>query len=258
MGQYYIAVFVNDKKNRVECAQSTDAFIGDGHWIGCKLMEHSYIGNVFVEDVAYRLIHAPKRLVWAGDYGDDIGEQNFYGMAHNFLRPESRELVEAAMKVYTVFVNHDKKEWFDVTKQKRPAMRDWNGKIHPLPLLTADGNGRGGGDYHSPILEEMVGSWKGDLIELDCKAPEGYTEIQPWFTEIEDWSDEDDAKLGGKLKRYEVTRYFHTCDVVTVEAASEEEAIELAEDMDGDDDMILMNLQKDGDSDAECVSDGEE
>ena len=251
MGQYYIAVFINDERNQVVAAQDTGNM--EGAFIGCKLMEHSYIGNVFVNDVAFRLAKCPKRLVWAGDYGDEVsGGDNWYalGRKHGWLGQEDKEMAAAVLGNLTVYIDHDKKEWFDLANQRRPAMRGWDGRIHPLPLLTADGNGRGGGDYHSPILEEMVGSWKGDLIEVSDKAPEGYTEIQPWFTEIEDWSEEDDAKLGGELKRYAVTRYFHTCDTVYVSAATEEEAVRLAREMEGDTAALLDGLQEDGSPDA--------
>lgn len=252
MGQYYIACFLDtDNREKVVSAMDTEAI--EGGWIGCKLMEHSYIGNAFVNDVASRLVKSPKRLVWAGDYGDEVvGDDNYHslGLELGYLEQEDPDKAKAALASHTVYIDHDRKEWFDLSKQNRPCERGWHGKIHPLPLLTADGNGRGGGDYRGSMLADMVGSWKGDLIEVSDKAPEGYTEIFPWFTEIEDWNDEDEARANRPVKRYAVTRYFHTTDTVYVEAASEEEAIELADGMEGDWKTLRNGLQRDGSSDA--------
>ena len=54
--------------------------------------------------------------------------------------------------------------------------------IHPLSLLTASGNGRGGGDYRGHN-KHLVGLWAGDVISSDSKVPQGYEEITPDFRE---------------------------------------------------------------------------
>jgi len=42
--------------------------------------------------------------------------------------------------------------------------------FHPLPLLTVEGNGRGGGDlYDAP---PFVGSWARDVISVEEALPE--------------------------------------------------------------------------------------
>ena len=62
--------------------------------------------------------------------------------------------------------------------------------VHPLPLLTAEGNGRGGGDYDGLDMN-LIGSWSRDFIrvhehdwnffkELDAL---GYTKLSPVFME---------------------------------------------------------------------------
>jgi hypothetical protein len=56
-------------------------------------------------------------------------------------------------------------------------------KIHPLPLLTADGNGRGGGDYNGEGIDH-VGTWARDRISLMKEIPEDFTEITPNFDEL--------------------------------------------------------------------------
>ena len=41
-----------------------------------------------------------------------------------------------------------------------------NGRFHPLSLLTAEGNGSGGGDYYGPNID-MVGTWARDIISME-------------------------------------------------------------------------------------------
>ena len=52
------------------------------------------------------------------------------------------------------------------------------------------------------------------------------------------------------MKRYRVTRYFHTSVDLYVYADSEEEAIEKAENMEIDPDEVMSGLTKDDDTDA--------
>ena len=69
-------------------------------------------------------------------------------------------------------INHDTKEYVD--KNNVPDKDGW--KIHPLPLLTCEGNGRGGGDFRGE--SELVGLWSRNLISVSEKLPEGYTELE--------------------------------------------------------------------------------
>ena len=56
--------------------------------------------------------------------------------------------------------------------------------VNPLPLLTACGNGRGGGDYHDCYPDyDKVGTWAFDIIECTDARPEGYEKYEPCFTE---------------------------------------------------------------------------
>ena len=52
----------------------------------------------------------------------------------------------------------------------------WDFHIHPLPLLTAVGNGRGGGDYRGYENKSMVGYYAGDVIEISEEIPDGYSD----------------------------------------------------------------------------------
>jgi hypothetical protein len=71
-------------------------------------------------------------------------------------------------------VNHTKKEFID----KNRVLKDTDGyKIHPLPLMTCEGNGQGGGDFFGEDPKGLVGSWARDLISIEGQKPEGFTEI---------------------------------------------------------------------------------
>ena len=55
--------------------------------------------------------------------------------------------------------------------------------IHPLPLLCAFGNGRGGGDYRGKNME-LIGAWAFDRIGVANELPEGFkTELVVSFEE---------------------------------------------------------------------------
>ena len=182
MGQYYIAVNASNK----EWVDS-----GDG---GAKLMEHSYIGNSFVEAVEFLLIDdgegnrgrwSGNRIVWAGDYanGEPGNGNNLYSLTEE--KDKLKMLIEAVPENYHYLVNWDKKQFVDKTKCN-PINGVWNTtdmKIHPLPLLTADGNGRGGGDYNGEGIDH-VGTWARDRISLMKEIPEDFIEITPNFDEL--------------------------------------------------------------------------
>ncbi len=174
MGQYYKAVNLDN----MEYVSSYD------YENGAKLMEHSYIGNNFVEAVEFLLIDdgvnkarwADSKIVWAGDYADPEEDgENIYSKAEgNGLK----FLIEGVPENYPYLVNYDKKEYVD--KRKCPQDKDgWT--IHPLPLLTCEGNGRGGGDYRDD--NDYVGSWARCVVNLTNEIPEGFTEITPNFVE---------------------------------------------------------------------------
>ena len=77
-------------------------------------------------------------------------------------------------------VNHSRHLFVD--KYNVKEIKDWKGaKIHPLPLLTCEGNGRGGGDFRGENV--WVGTWARDIISVESKKPKGYTEITPNFNE---------------------------------------------------------------------------
>jgi hypothetical protein len=179
MGQYYTAVNVSNM-------EGVDPYDYDN---GAKLMEHSYIRNNFVEAVEFLLIDngegdrgrwSGNKIVWAGDYANDepLENGNLYSLVEN--KNKLNMLIEAVPPNYHYLVNWDKKEYVDKTK----CLENKHGfTIHPLPLLTVEGNGRGGGDYYDNAEPSYVGTWARDRISLMKEIPEDFTEIIPNFDE---------------------------------------------------------------------------
>lgn len=186
MGQYYKAVV--ETKDDINVFSPWD--FGDGF----KLMEHSYIGNDFVEHVSYMIYKNPSKVYWMGDYAnyDDLFDreevQSLYGIAWETENCQNDGSDLQALRVKNLFLcNHTKKLAIpmDIYYQLNlPDSYGW-GVIHPLPLLTAVGNGRGGGDYHNGTNLDLVGSWAGDEISFEDDAPNDYKEFDIAFCEGE-------------------------------------------------------------------------
>lgn len=200
MGQYYKpAVITQD--GRILSVSSHD--FGSG----AKLTEHSWIGNEFV-NTAYSLIYkSPKQVAWIGDYaldpyGEDIlGDFPYVDVMplEEFQRyydsvwaedstPLSKEMFsqrDAGILDYdtkgTYLVNHSREVYISLDNYLSDCTvkgGEWDGWcMNPLPLLTACGNGQGGGDFHkSRAGYEDIGVWAFDCLEYTDKAPDGYNE----------------------------------------------------------------------------------
>jgi len=169
MGQYYKPISID---------KMTFLYSHD-YGNGLKLMEHSYIGNSLVNTVESLL--APdgawhkNSIVWAGDYADEEGDStdNLYTqIGDDSIEPKNMEERSSGRYI----VNHTKKEYVD----KDIVPKDPEGwKVHPLPLLTCEGNGRGGGDYRRD--NQHIGDWARDQISIEEKAPKDYEELIPNF-----------------------------------------------------------------------------
>jgi hypothetical protein len=79
---------------------------------------------------------------------------------------------------YTYIVNHTKKVYVKKNNEMYIVASEQL-VFHPLALLTAEGNGRGGGDYNGPN-KDMVGTWARDVISMENEAPD-YTLIECVF-----------------------------------------------------------------------------
>lgn len=176
MGQYFKAVILSPSNDKNQIIASFRAWDHDGN--GAKITEHSWIGNYFVSTVealltAYGPYHR-HRLVWAGDYSDpEPGmDRNLYQLAE---ANEKKGKVVRLVSKYKYLVNHSKQLYLDKTK----ALPDTDGwQVHPLPLLTAEGNIGESGDYHpsNQIQGKALGSWARDIVSVECEIPVGYTE----------------------------------------------------------------------------------
>lgn len=132
--------------------------------------------------------------------------EGLYNSIHNGLRSSATMVEEYANKVYDIaranikshrledtemlfpdteyfVVNWTKAQFIDMLDYyQRNA--DWDGScLHPLPLLTAIGNGHGAGDYYGSNLN-LCGSWALDKIAIcmdrEC-VPPTCSEFKPTF-----------------------------------------------------------------------------
>lgn len=179
MGQYYKAVCIDDKSYLESWS----------FHIGAKLLEHSYIGNDFTNSVTRALKDGGpwhnKRLVWSGDYADAASrfginsDKNLYFLCDDEYDEISDSKNKKLLKSYKYFINTDKKEYINLDNVKED---NYGFRIYPLALLTADGNGQGGGDYFGTNID-YIGRWTGDHIISNNKKPKDMVEIVPDFTE---------------------------------------------------------------------------
>lgn len=194
MGQYY-RPFVADNSGTVSILKNHD--------FECfsKLTEHSWISNPFVNAVYTLISKSTKRVAWIGDYANDhhvyvelraaskgkpFPEWDQYSeyclMAWGddvstlprSQFPDDEFLSDYVLKKKKKFLlNHSQQSYLDMTEYAKKNTRDgWC--VNPLPILTACGNGQGGGDYHSQVGIEDVGSWAFDFIEFSSKVPTDY------------------------------------------------------------------------------------
>ena len=216
MGQYYHPIIMG-KRYGVQGWLYSHAY-GEG----LKLMEHSYLGNDFVNAVLRKIDHQPMRIAWMGDYANepypDVPEEAYqrkierakfmkiyesvyggYGTAPTApqIHPEPLEGFDSPDRFDGWYlINHSANEYVDLGKfQKENGwVESWTNRdgqkvscwmaVHPLPLLTACGNDRGGGDYHEKYPDyDLVGIWAFDLIEFANYKPVGFTERIVRFTE---------------------------------------------------------------------------
>lgn len=160
MGQYYNIIVKPLSDAEIHAYDRTI----DGEYTAAKLMEHSWYLNPMVNAISEKIYHNPSQIAWVGDYYDDGG-------LSSYAYPKDGKYCELHKTEFTLngrfLVNHTKMLMIDCWDYLRECMiENENGWVpHPLPLLTALGNGRGGGDYRG-INEDKVGSWAWDVLEI--------------------------------------------------------------------------------------------
>lgn len=154
MGQYYFPIYLGPD-GKIRAWMDPHAYQNRA-----KLTEHSYMKNAFVNTFEWGLApgaHFYKaRVVWAGDYADpEPSGENLHHMCGEYtkIHPETKDPGPRYI------LNHTKKLFVD--KHKVPTK---GYTYHPLPILTAEGNGRGGGDA---APSPLVGSWARDEISVE-------------------------------------------------------------------------------------------
>lgn len=175
MGQYFRGVCLRDDKQTIK-AHVVSYDFNDG----AKLMEHSWIRNPFVRSFERLILNNPSSVVWAGDYAEPLEGQevNTFDLCEIDTKVQPNQSV--GLREGRYIVNHTKKEYVDKQRVAR-SIDGW--RIHPLPLLTCEGNGQGGGDFYGESGKEYVGIWARDVISIEGNKPEGYTQIKPNFVE---------------------------------------------------------------------------
>ena len=180
MGQYYkvLAQVGNSRK-------SISTYL-DGEYQMAKLMEQSWLGNYYVDTIASMFYKKKGRVAWVGDYADDSPYYSqVWNEEKNLVSDESLKKVDFSLD-NKFLCNHDSKIYVDLEEYKKASAfgenKDWI--IHPLPLLTAQGNGRGGGDYYDNYPNfDKVGDWAMELISIEDEIPEGYDRFDIFFKE---------------------------------------------------------------------------
>ena len=178
MGQYYHAYTKNATEERVwslQCTNFTETRNFDWY-VGLKLTEHSWYGNILTDIMSFYLYKNPTQLAWVGDYANDA---EVYEKCWRSEDNEYHFVVSDKPFDYTGkwLVNHTTKEAFPMDK---PTDEMW--VMYPVSLLTAIGNGKGGGDYYGK--NKMIGKWAMHILSIEDEAPENFTIIKnPNFRE---------------------------------------------------------------------------
>jgi hypothetical protein len=173
MGQYYKAIILG-KRGGVVTSFHPHYYGGNG----AKLIEHSFIGNYFCNAVENYLIDNPSRVVWGGDYADNEKgrDGNLYDLATKKPRIDDGCTLDLSKDLFVI--NHTKKVYYRRGDIK-PFEDEWT--CNPLPILTCEGNGRGGGDYYCDEGADLVGTWARDVIEVSATEPTDYKKETYFF-----------------------------------------------------------------------------
>lgn len=175
MGQYYHAYTKNAAEERVwslQCTNFTTTRNFDWY-MGLKLTEHSWYGNILTDAISFYLYKNPTQLAWVGDYAKEAEVYQKCWGNDDDANEYHYEVTDAPFDYTRKWaVNHTTQEAFALDK---PTGEGW--VIYPLSLLTAIGNGKGGGDYYGP--SQMIGKWAMNIISIEDEVPEGYAIIMP-------------------------------------------------------------------------------
>lgn len=181
MGQYYTPLTQkgDDLKTRKSYTLKYK-----GEFNGYKLTEHSWWYNPAMNAFVRLIYRNPLRVAWVGDYSKDkaVSKENHF---QKFIRDNRNREVELTIEELNLeglyLVNHSKKVFLDCNDYYNRCSNDgWC--LHPLSLLTAVGNGEGGGDYFGENSSD-VGAWAWDIISVEDEPPAAFKEVKYTFIE---------------------------------------------------------------------------
>jgi hypothetical protein len=178
MGQYYYPTIISKRKKDGKLVVMK-AFCTHDYSNGAKLMEHSYVDNYVVKECENALAtdFYGYPFAWVGDYADAKFGVGMYAAASDKAQTNGKPTPYEELPTYKYIINFTKKVYIEIPEKTD----DWI--IHPLPLLCADGNGKGCGDYFGTNME-IVGSWAYDKIGVANEVPSNITkELFVRFTE---------------------------------------------------------------------------
>ena len=171
-----------------------------------KMVEHAHLDTTTTLVVEWYLSpdgpygDGTYGLVWAGDYGPKSapGGQPLHYYVDELLASDDMAKLGTAKPVlmswetafethalkrgeilnaksWRYIVNHTKKTYLD----KAVLSLEDDSLFHPMCILTAEGNGCGGGDYHG-INKTRASLWAYDVVGVSNEIPIGYNCTTDW------------------------------------------------------------------------------
>lgn len=185
MGQYYYPILKLEGQEKEVFSRDVD-----GEYTMAKLTEHSWWLNPLMKAMGNKLYKQKGQLIWLGDYAEqqDFDERKIAEDAEELqaLTDDGVEIESAEEFSFDnkYLCNHTTKEYLDLNKFYRQSVcNGWC--LCPLSLLTALGNGKGGGDYCGSN-EDKVGIWAWDIISIEDSKPKGYKKFSVVFKETDE------------------------------------------------------------------------
>ena len=186
MGQYYNILTMKDNEYKVYNRSYYNSQ-NEPEYMLAKLTEHSWIGNSTMESFSNIILKNPQHIAWVGDYADQYEQEDITNNKLTLRKIKSlhkkawrckKEIVMEYRPLntkYMLLVNWTKNQYVSMYDyiEKNTTKDGWC--LHPLSLLTAIGNGLGGGDYHG-INENMIGIWAFDEISFESSDIESRLE----------------------------------------------------------------------------------
>lgn len=143
--------------------------------------------NNFVGKIAKILYKNPLNVAWVGNLSDEsrVLHNGAWGLENQPI------LTDGIVAMYLdgkYLINHTQKLYISGSEYREEMVQKVVGIndeqiLHPLPLLTALGNGKGDNDYHGRNQLD-VRSWSFNVISVDDVPPnDDYEKINCFFAE---------------------------------------------------------------------------